>query len=163
MLPNPTPDDQSLELLRRRLYLLTLSLVVPAALLVIRLAFPAGGPLQRFTLAVTAGWALTLLLFGLKKIGPRVVEYAVFGLGCLAFLGVLLGDLLVWQSGLGFFGGRATAVPVGFFGLWASAWAVLVADFLRGVFGARGRLLSLFFGARLAAAASADPRLFLCA
>lgn len=89
------PTDTAL---RRRLYLLTLSLVVPAALFVISVAFPDPSPMRYLALGVTAGWTVLLLGLLLKRLSHRVVEWGTYLLGAFIFVMVMLADLLQWHD-----------------------------------------------------------------
>lgn len=111
--------------LRRHLYLLTLCLIVPAALLTIQVAFPTPGPLRTLALSVTAGWAALLLGLLLNLLSNRVVEWGTYLLGAFIFLAVLIADLLQWRD----------RQPMAFLGAaqLLSSWAFLTFGDRRGL------------------------------
>lgn len=84
--------------LRRQLYLVSLALVVPAALVTIQSGFPTPGFMRYFTLGITGGWALLLLGLLLRVVSHRVVEWGTYLLGAVVFYVVMLSTLLRWDG-----------------------------------------------------------------
>lgn len=120
LLPPPinTEARQAREL-RRRMYLVSLALIVPVALVTTQAAFPNAGYLRSLCLAITAGWALLFIGLLFRWISNFVVEWGTYLLGALVFFLVLVNTLQNWDDfhGLAFLGAASLMPSWAFFAL----------------------------------------------